>query len=60
MIALTMLLVFTIGHAVYPSGKAASSVTSSASTYTLSWTGYDWDGAGEETLMLNGQIPRIP
>lgn len=24
--------------------------------YNLSWQGYDWDGAGEENLTLNGQL----
>jgi len=24
--------------------------------YTLSWMGYDWDGAGEEKISLNGQF----
>jgi parallel beta-helix repeat protein len=27
-----------------------------ATTYTLSWQGYDWDGFGEENLTLNGQF----
>jgi hypothetical protein len=51
-----MLVVFTTGHAFYPSGSAVSTVGSSTSTYTLSWMGYDWDGQGEETLMLNGHF----
>jgi hypothetical protein len=25
-------------------------------TYLLSWQGYDWDGAGEETITLNGVV----
>src|SRR5438105_14228938 len=53
MIVLTMLLVFTTGHAFYPNSNAASSTGNAPSTYTLSWMGYDSDGAGEETLMLN-------
>jgi len=28
----------------------------STGTYILSWQGYDWDGAGEETITLNGQV----
>jgi len=56
MIVLTMLLVFTTGHAFYPNSNAASSTGNAPSTYTLSWMGYDWDGAGEETLMLNGHF----
>jgi hypothetical protein len=50
-----MLIVFTAGHISASSGNAAVS-GSSPSTYTLRWMGYDWDGAGEETLMLNGQF----
>src|SRR3989441_2918153 len=56
MIALTILLVFTTGHAFYPRINTASSVSSPTSTYTMSWMGYDWDGAGEETLKLNGHF----
>ena len=56
MITLTMLVVFTTGHAFYPSGSAVSTIGSSPSTYTLAWMGYDWDGQGEETLMLNGHF----
>src|SRR5467141_446175 len=56
MIVLTTLLVFTTGHAFYQSNNAASSIGSAPSTYTLSWMGYDWNGAGEETLMLNGHF----
>jgi PKD repeat protein len=28
----------------------------STGKYTLSWQGYDWDGAGEETITLNGHV----
>src|SRR3989441_11471147 len=56
MIALTILLAFTTGHAFYPRINTASSVSSPTSTYTMSWMGYDWDGAGEETLKLNGHF----
>ena len=28
----------------------------SSTVYTLSWQGYDWDGSGEETVTLNGQL----
>ena len=56
LIALTILLVFTTGHPFYPRSHGASSVSSPTSTYTLSWMGYDWDGAREETLKLNGHF----
>ena len=56
LIALTILLVFTTGHPFYPRSNGASSVNSPTSTYTLSWMGYDWDGAREETLKLNGHF----
>ena len=56
MIILTILLVFTTGHLSLIGRGASSSVGSSGSTYTLSWMGFDWDGGGEETLTLNGQL----
>jgi hypothetical protein len=55
-IALTILLLFTTGHLSYQGISAAPTVGSAPSNYTLSWMGYDWDGAGEESLMLNGHF----
>ena len=43
----------TLAAAPPQSVKADSS---SSTVYTLSWQGYDWDGAGEETVALNGQF----
>jgi PKD repeat protein len=31
-------------------------VTFSSTNYALSWQGYDWDGAHEETITLNGRL----
>src|SRR2546430_7887727 len=36
--------------------QSAKADSSSSTVYTLSWQGYDWDGAGEETVALNGQF----
>ena len=36
--------------------NSASQSTQPSTTYTISWQGYDWDGGGEETVALNGQL----
>src|SRR5438445_72935 len=36
--------------------NSALQYTQPATTYTISWQGYDWDGGGEETVALNGQF----
>jgi len=38
------------------SSSTTVSINPSADKYTLSWQGFDWDGAGEETLTANGHF----
>jgi outer membrane protein assembly factor BamB len=46
------LMVLTAMAVTAPRARALTA----SSTFILSWQGYDWDGAGEETLTLNGQF----